>query len=247
MLVKIVTNRKTTMKTFFTLMPFCIAMTACVYDEDLADATNLYTEKQETTLAYSMTTAIKGTETPDTLSIPDDEFAQVSIRIQNLMPDLHLVVEGIRVCNIHLSGTYHFATETRNSFWETDSLSTLTIETGQLSLAPYEKISFPLEGSIPFIPQTNKAWNPKIHPQHQKGSYILLNCKIFNQVSIWSDGKGNCAEAAIPLSVDFQTDQPSIIVLSLEPNCPWYNIKGTSPQPLLVPITFDVSVDDWVE
>lgn len=244
---KIVKNKKTTMKTIFTLVPLCIAMTACVYNEDIANAINPYTEKHETTLSYSMTTSVNGTETPDSRSIPDEEFAQVSIRIQNLMPDLNLIVEGIRLCNIHLSGTYHFATEEQESFWETDSLGTVTIETGQLDLAPNEKISYPFEGSIPFIPQTTKAWHPYALPQHNNGSYILLKCKIFNQVTIWSDGKGNCAEAAIPLSVNFQSNQPNVITLTLEPDCPWYNIKGSTPQPLLVPITFVVSVDDWSE
>lgn len=239
--------KKTTMKTIFTLVILCIAMTACVYNEDIANTINPYTEKHETTLSYSMTTSVNGTETPDSRSIPDEEFAQVSIRIQNLMPDLNLIVEGIRLCNIHLSGTYHFATETKNSFWETDTLSTLNIETGHLELAPNDSTSFPTAGSIPFIPQTTKAWYPFALPQHNTGSYILLKCKIFNQVTIWSDGKGNCAEAAIPLSVNFQSNRLNVITLTLEPNCPWYNIKGSSPQPLLVPITFDVTVDDWVE
>lgn len=235
------------MKTIIYLVPFCIAMTACVYNEDIANAITPYTEKHETTLSYSMTTTINGRETPDSQSIPDEEFAQVSILIQNHMPDLHLAVDGIRLCNIHLSGTYHFATEEQESFWETDTLGTVTIETGQLELAPNDKTSFPHEGSIPFIPQTIKAWNPIVLPQYGEGCYLLLNCKVFNEVTIWSDGKGNCAEVAIPLSVNFQSNQPNVIVLTLEHNCTWYNIKGSRPQPMLVPIIFDVSVDDWIE
>jgi hypothetical protein len=64
---------------------------------------------------------------------------------------------------------------------------------------------------------------------------------------IWGDEKGNSAEAAIPISIHFQSTQPSVIVLTLAPNCPWYNIQGTNPQPLFVPITFDVSVEEWKE
>lgn len=235
------------MKTIFTLVPFCMAMTACVYNEDIANAVNPDNEKQETTISYSMVTLINGAETPDSQSIPDEEFAQVRILIQNHMPDLHLIVDGARLCNIYLSGTYHFATEEQESFWETDTLGTVTIETGQLELSPDEKISFPFEGSISFIPQTTKAWCPIALPKLNEGSYILLKCKIFNQFTIWSDGKGNCAEVAIPLAVNFQSNHPNVIVLTLTPDCPWYNIKGSSPQPVLVPITFDVSVDDWVE
>ena len=75
----------------------------------------------------------------------------------------------------------------------------------------------------------------------------MLKCKVGNEVTIWSDEKGNSAEAAIPLSVHFRSNEASVIVLTLAPNCPWYDVSGTSPQPLFVPITFDVSVEDWKE
>ena len=75
----------------------------------------------------------------------------------------------------------------------------------------------------------------------------MLKCKVGNEVMIWSDEKGNSAEAAIPLSVHFLSNEASAIVLTLAPNCPWYDVRGTSPQPLFVPITFDVSVEDWEE
>lgn len=235
------------MKTIFALLSLSIAMTACVYNEELANANNPDTEKQETTISYSIDTAINGSKAPDNQSIPDDAFAHVSIRIQNHMPDLYLVVDGIRLCNIHLSGTYHFATNAQDSYWETDTLSTLTIETGQLELAPNEETTFPQEGSIPFIPQYTRVWIPNVLPQNSERSYLLLNCKVFNEVTIWSDGNGNCAEVAIPLYVNFQSNRPSTIVLTMAPNCPWYDIEGSSPQPVFVPIIFDVSVDDWEE
>ena len=236
------------MKATLTLLSLCTAMTACVYNEELADVTELYTAKQETTLPYSMPIIIKGGEASGSRSIPDEAFAQVSIRIQNQMPDLHLTVEGIRLCNIHLSGTYHFATEEESPHWDTDTTkNTLAIETGHFELNPNEEMLFPKEGSIPFIPQSAKAWNPTILPQHSEGCYLLLNCKVSNEVTIWGDEKGNSAEAAIPLSVHFQSNQPSVIVLTLAPNCPWFSIQGSSPQPLFVPITFNVSVEDWKE
>jgi hypothetical protein len=160
------------------------------------------------------------------------------------MPDLQLTVEGIRLCNIHLSGTYHFA----KKYWETDTTrSVLSIETRKLEVKPNEEIRFPQEGSIRFIPQAAQAWNPIVLPQQSNGCYLMLKCKVGNEVMIWSDEKGNSAEAAIPLSVHFLSSQPSVIVLTLAPNCPWYDVRGTSPQPLFVPITFDVSVEDWKE
>jgi hypothetical protein len=236
------------MKTTLLFLSLCIAMTACVYNEELANVTDLYIEKQETALPYSMQSILKGGETDRSRSIPDEAFAQVQFCIRNEMPDLQLTVEGIRLCNMHLSGMYYFSTEEQAPYWETDTTrNTIFLETGNIEIAPNKEALFPQEGSIPFIPQTAKAWNPTILPQQSEGCYLLLNCKVFNEITIWGDEKGNSAEAAIPLSVRFLSNQLSVINLTLAPNCPWYDIQGSSPQPLFVPITFDVSVEDWKE
>ena len=236
------------MKTTVPLLLLGLTMTACVHNEELTEVTDLYTATQETALPYSMQGTFKAEETIDMRSIPSEAFAQVSIRIRNQMPDFRLTVEGIRLCNVHLSGTYHFGTKEQAPYWETDATrGTLALETGQLELAPNDEVVFPQAGSIPFIPQAEEAWNPAILPHLGEGCYLLLNCKVANGFMLWGDEKGNCAEAAIPLSVRFQSDEPSVIVLTLAPNCPWYDIRGTNPQPLFVPITFDVSVEDWKE
>ena len=232
------------MKTNLTFLSLCLTMTACVYNEELADVADLYPTKQITSLAYSMQPTVKAGETDGSRSIPDEAFAHVQFCIKNEMPDLQLTVEGIRLCNIHLSGTYHFA----EKYWETDTTrSVLSIDTGKLEVKTNEEIRFPQEGSIPFIPQRARAWNPIVLPQQSEDCYLLLNCKVFDEVTIWGDEKGNSAEAAIPLSVHFRSNEASVIVLTLAPNCPWYDVRGTSPKPLFVPITFDVSVEDWKE
>ena len=232
------------MKTNLTLLSLCLAMSACVYHEKLADVAELHSTKQTTSLAYSMQHTVKAGETDGSRSIPNEAFAHVQFYIKNEMPDLQLTVESIRLCNIHLSGTYHFA----EKYWETDTTrNALSIETGKLEVKPNEEIRFPQEGSIRFIPQAAQAWNPIVLPQQSNGCYLLLNCKVGNEFTLWGDEKGNSAEAAIPLSVHFLSSQPSVIVLTLAPNCPWYDVRGTNPQPLFVPITFDVSVEDWEE
>ena len=230
------------MKANLTLLSLSHAMTACVYNEELADVAELHPTKQSTSLAYSMQHTVKTGETDGSRSIPNEAFAHVQICIRNEMPDLLLTVEGIRLCNIHLAGTYHFA----EKYWETDTTrSILSIETGKLEVKPNEEIRFPQEDSILFIPQTIRAWNPVVLPQQSKECYLLLKCKVSAGITIWGDEKGNSAEAAIPLSVHFLSNQPSVITLTLVPNCPWYDVRGTSHQPLFVPITFDVSVEDW--
>ena len=232
------------MKANLTLLSLCLAMTACVHNEELADVAEVLPTKQSTSLAYSMQHTVKVGETDGSRSIPNEAFAHVQFCIRNEMPDLQLTIEGIRLCNIHLSGTYHFT----EKYWETDTTrSVLSIETGQLEVKPNEEIRFPPEESIPFIPQRAKAWNPIVLPQKSNGCFLLLKCKVGNEIMIWGDEKGNSAEAAIPLSVYFLSNQSSVIVLTLAPDCPWYDVRGASPQPLFVPITFNVSVEDWEE
>ena len=232
------------MKTNLTLLSLCLTMTACVYNEELADVAEVHSTKQTISLAYSMQHPLKVGETDGSRSIPNEAFAHVQFCIRNEMPDLQLSVEGIRLCNIHLSGTYHFA----EKYWETDTTrSILSIETGKLEVKPNEEIRFPQEGSIRFIPQAAQAWNPIVLPQQSNGCYLMLKCKVGNEVTIWSDEKGNSAEAAIPLSVHFRSNEASVIVLTLVPNCPWYNIQGSAPEKILVPIIFNASVDDWEE
>ena len=229
-------------------MTLGFAMSACVYNEELADVADLYPREQNTILPYSMVTPNKGEETSSSRSIPNEAFAQVSILIRNEMPDFHLTVEGIRLCNIHLTGTYHFATEEQAPYWETDATTgTLALETGLLEIGPNEEALVPQEGSIAFIPQSGKSWNPAILPQQSEGCYLLLDCKVSCEATLWGDEKGNGAEAAIPLSVYFRSNEASVIVLTLAPDCPWYNIQGTKPEPLFVPITFSVSIEDWEE
>ena len=236
------------MKAILPLLTLGFAMSACVYNEELTDVADLYTAKQKTVVPYSMVTPNKGGEASGSRSIPNEAFAQVSIRIRNEMPDFHLTVEGIRLCNIHLEGTYHFATEEQASYWETDATrSILALDTGDLEIGPNEETWFPQEGSIAFIPQSGKSWNPTFLPQQSEGCYLLLDCKVTCETTLWGDEKGNGAETAIPLSVHFRSNEASVIVLTLAPDCPWYNIQGTKPEPLFVPITFHVSVEDWEE
>lgn len=232
------------MKANFILLSLLYSMTACVYNEELAEVADLCQTKQANSLTFSMQQSINIGETNSSQSIPNEAFAHVQICIKNEMPNLNLIVQGIRLCNIHLSGTYYFT----ENYWETDTaLSTLSIETGELELKPNEEIMFPQKGNILFIPQSVRAWNPSVLPQQSQGCYLLLNCIVSNGVTIWGDEKGKSAEVAIPLSVCFQNNQSSVIVLTLAPNCPWYDVYGSRPQLLFVPITFDVTVDEWEE
>ena len=236
------------------LLSLCALLSSCVMDEEVLSETGYHSTIETKALVYHCTT----NEDTDNQDIPEEAFSQVKFNIKNEIPNLYLIVENIQICNIHLSGTYHFSTQYSKGYWETDTIKTsLAIETGKIELAPHQKFLFPQDGTLSFIPQSNRAWNPSILPKNSHQSYLLVNCQIYQihdnekgyqkgkETLIWGDEKGNCAELAIPLSVHFLSNQEHSITIELSTDCTWYIINGTQPVPALVPITFNVSVEDW--
>lgn len=227
------------MKTYSYLPVMFFLLTACTFEEELNELSE-YNEKEETVSIYSSeTTGSREAACP----IPQAAFAEVQFEISNRTSNLHLTIEGIKLCRIYTSGSYHFPTEYRNGFWETDTLSsTLTIETGIIELAPGQKTQLPSAQPLRLIPQSTSAWIPTVHPSSANGSYILLDCKISyttNEVFL------SQTEIAIPLTLQLKNGQKDTIVLTLKNRCPWYYINGSTPSILLNPITFDVNVEDW--
>ena len=243
------------MKKNLILLSFCALMNSCVIDEVISETAPFSALKTK-----ALTYQYNANEDTEKQEIPKEAFSHVKLNFKNEMPNLYLIVESIQMCNIHLSGTYYFPTEYSEGYWKTETIKTsLTIETGDIELEPHQEYLFPQDGTLTFIPQSNQAWNPSILPQNSHQSYLLVNCKIYQihdtekgyqegqEALIWGDEKGNCAELAIPLSVHFLSNQEHSIAIELSTDCTWYNINGSQPIPALVPITFDVSVDDWEE
>ena len=52
---------------------------------------------------------------------------------------------------------------------------------------------------------------------------------------------------AIPFSMHLRKGKVHTLEIVLEHDCSWYDISGSSPSPILNPITFGVSVEEWVD
>ena len=237
------------MKTKAILLFIYSAMSACTYNEELSETTMPGTTEEVTDIQCTMPTLFCTEKAYENPQIPNEAFAKVQICIINQMPDLHLEITSIKICNISLKGTYHPPTEYHTGYWETDTAKTsLTIETEPLKVGSKEKVLIPNYGNIFFIPQTIKAWNTSELPHANSQCYLLMNCMIYQpdtKEMVWSSANGNCAEVAIPIDIHFQSNTQSLIILKMAPNCPWYDISGTYPYALFVPITFDASVENW--
>ena len=188
-----------------------------------------------------------------------DAFASVVFNIKNNDPSLHLQVTGIKLCQVAADGTFLFPVQGMARWVTEDSQGILAQETDTLDVKGGEVVSLPAEGGFPVIPQKRKGWKPYELPNETAGAYLLLNCRVFSvgdqdagfredkDFAIWcGDGKG-FLEVAIPVDLDLRMGETTRIDLVMESYCPWYSIRGNEPQKILVPITFEPTVDDWID
>lgn len=118
------------------------------------------------------------------------------------------------------------------------------------------------------LPQTTTAWSPETHPDPKKentGSYLLVDCAIFNvagddyaegdDVCLWGkqdeEGAWTTKELAIPVAFDWQQGKKYVYTLVFGEGNGGYNPDPEDPdpekpEPVLVPIKFEIKVDEFV-
>ena len=114
------------------------------------------------------------------------------------------------------------------------------------------------------LPQKTTAWKPETYPrptaEGNTGSYLLVDCAIFNvagtdyaegnEVCLWGElqeGKWTTKELAIPVAFDWQQGKKYVYTLVFGEGNGGYNPdpEDPNPEPVLVPITFEITVDDF--
>lgn len=112
------------------------------------------------------------------------------------------------------------------------------------------------------LPQTSKKWDVGTNattgkPETQTGTYFLVKCQIYNvagttvnkntDVCLW--GKGSAEDVAIPVALNWEQGKKYIYTFVFSDGNGGYDPDPENPDkptPVLVPITFDVTVDDFV-
>lgn len=118
------------------------------------------------------------------------------------------------------------------------------------------------------LPQKTAAWDPETNPlpgaEKNTGSYLLVDCAIFNvagdeyagsDVCLWGEqdkeGAWTTKELAIPVAFDWQQGKKYVYTLvfgegngGYDPD-PDPDPDPEDPDPVLVPITFEITVDDF--
>lgn len=118
------------------------------------------------------------------------------------------------------------------------------------------------------LPQNTTAWDPETNPlpgaEKNTGSYLLVDCAIFNvagddytdgDVCLWGEPQGSgwtTKELAIPVEFDWQQGKKYVYTLvfgegngGYDPD-PDPDPDPEDPDPVLVPITFEITVDEFV-
>lgn len=118
------------------------------------------------------------------------------------------------------------------------------------------------------LPQKTAAWDPETNPlpgaEKNTGSYLLVDCAIFNvagdeyaggDVCLWGEPQGSgwtTKELAIPVGFDWQQGKKYVYTLvfgegngGYDPD-PDPDPDPEDPDPVLVPITFEITVDEFV-
>lgn len=116
------------------------------------------------------------------------------------------------------------------------------------------------------LPQTTTAWDVNGDdatgkPADQDGSYFLVKCRIYNvsgetvdkqkDVLLWGNADGTGKDVAIPVQINWEQGKKYIytFVFNNDGNGgydPDPDDPDPDPTPVLVPITFEVTVDDFV-
>ena len=118
------------------------------------------------------------------------------------------------------------------------------------------------------LPQNTTAWKPNDNPlpgaTGNTGSYLLVDCAIFNvagtdyaegdDVCLWGEPQGSgwtTKELAIPVAFDWQQGKKYVYTLvfgkgngGYDPD-PEPDPDPENPDPVLVPITFEITVEDF--
>lgn len=116
------------------------------------------------------------------------------------------------------------------------------------------------------LPQKTAAWDPETNPLPggNTGSYLLVDCAIFNvagtdydadsDVCLWGEqkeGAWTTKELAIPVGFDWEQGKKYVYTLVFGEGNGGYNPDPEepdpeNPEPVLVPIKFEIEVDEFV-
>ena len=199
-------------------------------------------------------------------------LSQIVFKAKNTNENLKVTVKGVEVVNVVNGGTFTYPgnTTTPNVTEESESIAAGTQGTWDLvntkatyaagiTEATLTKSDNATDltnasGALLLMPQTITGWDVDTDPSNNAGnSYFLVDCKIVNvvgddEVTLWP-AEGESAKVAIPVSAITWEQGKKYIYTFIFGEGGGYvppTEDDDEPEPVLVPISFTVTVDDFI-
>lgn len=172
-------------------------------------------------------------------------LSQVLFKAKTNDDKLKVEIENIKIHNFHVGGTFTIpeGKPTRENWSVADISPMFTLTAGMdgtktVTSTSTEIITKPML----FVPQSLTAWKPSTETKKQaddaKHSYLEINCKI-KQNEVYLFGKGGFETLYVPFSATWDPGKRYVYTLIFGGG---YNDQG---KPILTPINFDASTEDW--
>lgn len=222
-------------------------------------------------LLYAVKT---GQTKPENTTTVDLNFrhalSQIVFKAKNTNSKLFVKISEVSVCKLANKNTFNFPTQSTDaSATETSKYGTwetLTTKGSQTYTATLETaVEVPGDNNAKdltsnnsaqamlLLPQETTAWNTITKLENQEDSYFLVKCQIYNvagdnydkdtDVCLW--GENEAKDVAIPVSINWEQGKKYIYTFVFGEGNGGYDPEG--PEGVLLPITFNVTVDDFTE
>lgn len=180
-------------------------------------------------------------------------LSQVAFNARTQTANMKVIIEGVKICNVNFSGTFTLPpTEDADPTQDNWTLSALplsnftAVKGKSIDIGNTDK-EVSIDGPMLFIPQKLTKWattaaSPKTTDQadNDKQSYLEISCKIKLDGSYLIGDENNFGKLYVPFGADWQPGKRYVYTLIFGGG---YDKDGN---PILQPINFDPSVEDWV-
>ena len=103
-------------------------------------------------------------------------------------------------------------------------------------LSPQESISI----KVSLVPQILQGLNIYKPYLDENETYIKINGKVYQEQYVMLDG-----DIYIPIKINLKNNTNNEFKTILDTLSPWYRLSDNGFTKILIPITFDVTVNDW--
>lgn len=166
--------------------------------------------------------------TKETITTPTN-MGLITITLQNNAEGTLLLLDSIQLCNI----------KTENA-----NINTITISKHQPAMKLSNNSSFSTtEINLPsqkFIP-----WAPDKLPEESKTAYIKICGKLYTYLTTGETLLHCTGPMYTPLQGLIHPKRNTTIKIEIYDNCPIYCQSDSTLYKILIPVNFDVSIDEW--